>query len=275
MPVDLGDAIPLSIVIYDAGGNPANATSVTLTITLPDGTAFNAGVVLPTSTGQYSYNYPTEQVGRHVIQWLATGANASAFSDSVYVQPVDGGEFISLQQFKKFIKKTGNVDDETLRTFVRGACGVIADRVGQVSPSTFVQEDIPTMGYIVLDKRPVIEVRKVESFPGLELIAKADPVTGAAGWTLDTDTGILHLGDRRSYRVTYRSGMAVIPPNYILAALELTAHLWRSSQQNAAGGRPSIAIEETVISGTSYALPYSVRQLLGLEKRPQKGVFVG
>lgn len=278
MAIDLGDVYPLSISIHDASGNLANATQVELTITLPDGTVSNIGPVVPTDVGQYDYDFETTQVGRHNIRWVATGANASAFTNTFYVKPVDDSEFISLQHFKNHIKKTTNVDDEIVRTFIGAACQVITDRTGQISPVTYIQDSYPKSGYIVLDRNPVMSVTSVSTLPGLSPVIQADLATGLSGWTLD-DSGILHVGNRHSskqlYRIVYRAGMKSIPQNYILAALELTAHLWRNSQQNTGGGRPAVGLDETVIPGVSYALPYNVRQLLGLDKRPQKRVFVG
>lgn len=274
MPVDLGDVYPLSINIYDVDRNLANATEVTLVIKLPDGSTETVGTVAPSSTGKYVYNFPTTQVGKHNFRWLATGANASAFTDSFYVQPIDGGEFISLPQFKNHIKKVINADDESLRLFIGAACQVITDRMGCISPTTFVEDVVSNRGYTTLIKRPLLEVVTIQTLPGLDLVDSYD-ISGN-GWHANIDTGIVYTGSRYGrFRVTYRAGLDVIPKNYILAALELTHHLWKNSQQNAGGGRPAVGIDETVLTGVSYSFPYTVRQLLGLDKRPHKGVFVG
>lgn len=276
MPVDLGDIYPLSINIYDVDRNLANATEVTLTAILPDGTIDSIGVIAPSTVGKYSYDFQTTQVGKHNFRWLATGANASAFSDSFYVQPIDGGEFISLPQFKNHIKKVINTDDESLRLFIGAACQVITDRMGCISPTTFTEDVSTNRGFTALRKRPLLEIVSVQSLPGLSLVDEADLSLSSSGWNVDTTTGILYTGSPYGkFRVTYRAGLSVIPKNYILAALELTHHIWKNSQQNAGGGRPAVGIDETVITGVTYSFPYTVRQLLGLDKRPHKGVFVG
>ncbi|RBQ21618.1 hypothetical protein DP939_02595 [Spongiactinospora rosea] len=273
MSYDLGDVVPLTVTITDADGHPANASTVTLTITLPDGTVTTVGPVAPTETGVYGHDYPTVQTGLHVVRWVATGANASAYDDVIDVQPA-AVTFVSLSDAREHLKKTGLAgDDEKLRRFVGAACRMISDRMGHVAPTT---RSMDGSGCTVILERPVIAVTSVTKLPGGDVVPAADPIAGTAGWTLDGAAAVLTL--TRSYgrvRVTYRAGRSPIPANFRLAALELTGHLWRTSQLNGGGGRPSLAGDEQVVPGVSYALPYSVRQLLGLDKRPQEELLVG
>jgi len=276
MPTDLGDVYHLSISIYDVNRELADATEVKLHIFLPDGTTDSVGPIASSSLGKYSYDFQTQQVGKHGYRWVATGVNASAFTGSFYVNPVDGGEFISLPQFKTHIKKTLSTDDESLRLFIGAACQVITDRMGCISPTTFTEDVDTCSGYVSLSKKPLLEVKSIYTLPGLNVVNEADLSVSSNGWYVDSVTGILYVGAvRGKYRVTYRAGLSIIPQNYILAALELTHHIWKNSQQNAGGGRPAVGIDETVVTGVSYSFPYTVRQLLGLDKRPHKGVFVG
>ncbi len=275
MPIDLGDLYPLTINIFDADGELANAGDVTLTITLPDGSVDNVGSIAPTETGVYEYDYPTIQVGRHVVRWVATGPNSSSDSSTFYVNPLDTGEFISLTHVKNNMGKDNNRDDDTLRTYLAGACAVISDRMGQIAPMTFVEDVSTSSGFVKLDHWPVIEIISVERLPGLVAVPAANVVTGTSGWILNGSMEPCNVGGIGSYRITYRAGLINIPQNYILAALELTKHLWQVSQLNSGGGRPPVPNDETVIQGTTYALPYNVRQLLGLDKRTRMDIFVG
>lgn len=273
MSFDLGDPVPLSITIADAAGQPANAGQVDLTITLPDGTTDQVGPIAPSNVGVYDHDFVTTQVGLHIVRWIATGANASAFADVFDVQPAADGSFISLADVKSHLKKTDTADDEKLRGFRDAACQMIKDRMGHVAPVTL---SIDGCGTTVILERPVVSVTSVVQLPGGDAVPQADPVAGVAGWTLDGGAGLLVLS--RSFgqvRVVYRPGRSPLPGNFRLAGLELTAHLWRTSQHNTSGGRPSLGIDETVVPGVSYALPYNVRQLLGLDKRPQQDVLVG
>ncbi|GAB1823575.1 hypothetical protein [Herbidospora sp. RD11066] len=279
MSIDLGDVVPLSVVIRDAAGQLADASQVHLTITLPDGTAAAVGPVAPTSTGVYDHDYATVQAGHHVVRWVATGANASAYTDAFDVQPADGSPWISLADLKNHLKQSGiaTSDDEKLRGNIASACRVITDRMGEVSPITAVLEVERRGKTIILPVRPVIAITSVEQLPGLAVIPQADRAAGISGWSLESVEGVLvHTGGRfGSARVTWRAGRNPIPPNFRLAALELAGHLWRTSQLNGGGGRPPVSNDEVIVPGVSFALPYSVRQLLGLDKRPQDEILVG
>ena len=77
---DLGDPAALSVSIRDTAGTLADATSVVCTITLPDATTTTPSVT-HSSTGVYSVSYTPTLAGRYKIRWVATGTNASAYSD--------------------------------------------------------------------------------------------------------------------------------------------------------------------------------------------------
>lgn len=274
---DLGDVVPLSVTITDTAGTPANAGSVSVTITLPDGTASTISGVSPTTIGQYDHDYQTTQAGRHGVRWVATGANASVFEDVFEVAPADPGAFVSLADVKAHINKTGTDDDEELRGFITAACRMIEDRVGHVTPVTAV-EDRTGCNTLVLAERPVISITSVAVLPGLTAVPQANPASSVAGWVLDGPAGILkHSGSSfGSVRITYRAGRTPIPGNIRLAALELASHLWRSSQLNNSSGRPPFADTETpIMPGSAYALPIRVRELLGLSTLPTDQIMVG
>ncbi|MGW0805266.1 hypothetical protein [Nonomuraea sp. NPDC002799] len=272
MSFDLGEMVPLRIIITNTAGVPENAGSVSLTITLPDGTTHIEASV-PGSAGVYDFDYPSVQAGVHRVRWVATGINAGAFTDVIDVEPAEGAPFVSLADQKHHLKKTNADDDEKLRGFIAAACSVIEDRMGHVTPVALTTDG---HGCTVILDRPAISVTSVVQMPGGTTVPAADELAGTDGWTLHAGAGVLKLS--RSYgrlRVTYRAGRSPLPGNFRLAALELAAHLWRTSQHNTSGGRPSLGVDETVVPGVSYALPYNVRQLLGLDKRPQEEVLVG
>lgn len=271
MSFDLGDVAALTVTIRNPAEQPENAGNVALTITLPDGSTSVHDPIAGTD-GVYAYDYPTVQAGVHRIRWVATGANACAFGDVIDVEPAEGTPFISLADARHHLKKT-NEDDEALRGFIAGACSVIEDRMGHVTPITLT---IDGCGQTVILERPVISVTSVVQLPGGEVIPAADELAGTDGWTLHRGAGVLKLS--RSYgrvRATIRVGRSPLPGNFRLAGLELIAHLWRTSQHNTSGGRPSLSVDSTIVPGVTYALPYSVRQLLGLDKRPREEVLIG
>lgn len=279
MSFNLGDVVPLSVTIKDANDDPANAGAVTLTVTLPDGTTNVTGPITPTSTGVYDHDYPTVQAGRHAIQWAATGANASAYTDAFDVEAADALNFISLADAKQHVRKTGTADDEQLTGFVSAACTMIEDRIGIVAPRNYTdtrQRQWGVVRAIVLTGNPVISITSVQ-VDGIT-IPPADEVNNVHGWVLDAAPGVLrHTGHwpHGPVTVTYRAGRTPTPGNIRMAALELVSHLWRTSQLNGSA-RPALSGEDSLmLRGDAYAFPYRVRELLGLGKLPTTGIQVG
>lgn len=284
MSFNLGDVVPLSVTITDADGNPANASSVTLTVTLPDGTTDVTPNISPTSTGIYDHDYPTVQAGRHGVRWVATGSNASAFTDAFTVDAADGGAFISLAEVKRHLKKTNTTDDDELLEFIAAACTAVEDRIGAVSPQQVTEEVETRRGAntIVLDQRPVVSVTSVElagNPPATILPFDAD--SRVDGWRLNAGPGVVTHSRRFPHgtvRVTYTAGRTPVPGNIRLAAVELTAFLWRSIKNYSGGGRPaSPGVDDTLaIRGAAYALPNRVKELLGLSNaQPTDNVLIG
>ncbi|MFI6732112.1 hypothetical protein ACIBI9_04195 [Nonomuraea sp. NPDC050451] len=274
MSWDLGDSVPLSITITDPAGALANAGSVSLTISLPDGSTVTQGPISPTSTGVYDYDYPTVQAGIHRVRWLATGANACAFADVIDVEPAEGAPFISLADTKHHLKKDPAVseDDEALRWFIGAGCQMIEDRMGHVSPLTVVADLSARRGVVVLSERPVISIVSVVRLPGGEVVPQADPLAGTDGWTLKNSEGVLLVpawcGD---VRITYRVGRSPLPQNFRLAGLDLIKHLWQGSQHNNAGGRPMLGDSDAIAAAARpFAMPYRVMELLGLKKNQER-----
>lgn len=184
--------------------------------------------------------------------------------------------FITATELKNHLNKTSATPDDEFELFIETSCEMIRDRMGQVSPVTAVEALNTRRDVLILEHTPVISIDTItDSRTGLEIPPYS---TNVRGWLLDGREGVLRHSHRfpGAMTIEYTAGRVPTPPNYKLAALELGAHLWRSSQQNSAGGRPPVGGGDgQVVQGTSWALPYSVRQLLGLDKQPRAGVWVG
>lgn len=265
MPYDLGDLVPLSVDVRDSAGVLANAGAITLTITLPDGTATSPSVTNPPSvTGTYVYNFTPTQAGRHIARWVATGANASAFSDAFDVREASPLYIVSLADAKRELNLT-TVDaarDEELRTYIEGATVIIESKVGPVVPRTFVERNHPSSDVIQLRRPSPISLTSVEG-----------QMTGGTTYTvgdldLDPDTGVVRKLDGGRFtggpfKVTYRAGRAVIPANIVQAAKDLIRINFRPQQggnlsRYDRGGIRSADVDGTVNRDYGMFVPHSV-----------------
>lgn len=262
--IDLGDVYPLTLDIADADGNPADATTVVLTITLPDLTTDTPAVQHP-ETGRYQVDYPTEQAGRHTARWVATGSNAGSYVEVFDVRQASPGFIISLLDAKRHLNQdlTKTTSDEELRTHIEAATSVVEDVVGPVVVRTYSEIDRGGTA-LCLSHCPVVSLTTV-----------AAVLTGGAGYEVadldvDTETGVVRRLDGGSFcgplRVTYKAGRAVIPPNISQAAREIVRHMW-DTQRGHTGARPGFGEEEFVSTGSGYTVPRRVVELLAPHKR--------
>lgn len=266
MPFDLGDLVPLAVQITDAANAPANASAVTLTITLPDGTVASGITVTnpPTVTGTYVYDFLPTQAGRHIARWVSTTPN-SAYTDSFDVRPADPGYIISLADAKTHLNKSGTstVDDEELRAYLETATGVIERHTGKVVARRTVQERVPVsyVSELWLNYRPILSVTSIATTDG--------SVTWLVTSTyvdIQPDWGRISVlsGNRwnGSLLVTYVAGMSSIPPEYAMAARIIVEHLWNSQRQAGIGPSPFGAGGEAA-PAPGFAIPRRALELLG------------
>lgn len=283
--VGVGSAVSLVTATTDAGGAAVDPLTVTLRILLPDGTeagpfTWDAGQVVREALGRFSYRYVTAQAGQHISRWETSVPTA------VDEEPFDVEDrwseagMVSLADVKHHMKKriTDTADDLKLQGFILAATDLIEDRMGHMMPVT-ITEDVFSRGTrIVLDHRPVIEIISVERYPGATPVPAHDTPTMVRGWKLVSKEGVLETSGRfpGPMRIVYRAGRQPLPARFRLACLELVSHLWRVSQLNQDGGRPPLQGDASVpAASTSFALPYTVRQLLGLDKASRDMPTIG
>lgn len=264
MYVDQGDVYALLFTLTDENGVLVDATTVTVTIVLPDLTTESHSVA-PTTTGNYEYVYQTVQVGRHVASWVATGGHDGAYSEVFDVSGLSQG-IISLTDAKAQlnIPATSTVSDSELRQYIDAVTSVISDRTGrQIGRVTLTERTLATWGEVVLQISPVTSVTSIVTDDG------------SVTWTPDqldwSDDGlvcaVVTAPPLFGYvNVTYVAGYTAVPPNYILAALVLLQHLWQTKRGQ---GGPPLPGAIPDLTTAAFAVPYKVLELLGL---PRDGV---
>ncbi len=258
-----GQPVLLSSLVQDAAGVPANATTVTLTITLPDGTTATPTVANPpTVTGTYTHVYVPTQVGLHGVRWAFEGTNASApLVDSFYVEPGTTVPLISLAEARKQCRLAATADDPEVQRLALVASD-ICERRTQVWRRTPVTATLDGGGTFLRLRRPVVAVTSVLE----DGIAVA-----ASGWVLDGDKGWLYRGTtrtpwcwspgRQNVIVTYVAGAPGDIPDAVRQGVRLQIqHLW-DSQRGGSGLPRQAGADFDIDPRTGYSIPNAVLEL--------------
>jgi hypothetical protein len=273
MSYTLGQQVVLNTTVTDILGAPTNAT-MSLTVTRPDGTTLVSGVTLTitnTGTGTYSCNVTTNQAGTWLYLWTASGA-AIGVDDGQFDVLAITRRISSLADAKLHMNKQNTADDVEIQDFMDAAQAVITREVGDVVPTSYT-ETLSIDGYrLILTNRPVISITSLKVYYSAAAMVTLDPST----YRFDIPTGIVErtgaggypipfTGQGDTADVVYISGRTgPVPPNIRLAYLELTAHLWRNSQQGrnrrARGTGPE---DDMAAVQLGFSLPNRVRELLG------------
>lgn len=270
MAYDLADVVPLTITIRDSAGDAADGGTVTLTVELPDGTTVTPTVVHP-GVGQYQVDYPPTMPGRHVAQWVCTGANASGYTDVFDVRPAAPPYLVSLADTKQQLNMTGTADDEELRRLIEAATGVVERHLDMAVVRRTVVErrslGNPTVSSspgvlqrIALTTKPILSITSVVSADGATTWNPANMRVTDAG-VVEVLAGAVVWGPVDFTNVV---GMQVIPANYTKAAEIIIQHLW-DTQRGSKGGAHPAGLETPGAGFTSfgYAIPNRALELLG------------
>lgn len=253
---DLGDPVPLSVQVKDSTGALANAGAITLTITLPDGTSATPTVSNP-STGVYTASYATTQAGHHAVRWVATGLNASAFTDAFEVDVAAPSGLVSLAEVRAHLEfrnpDTANAKDEELRRYIDAATDFIESRIGPVVRRTITEVVRPASGILFMSG-PVISVTSITDTYGYGStynVANFLP-DGSAIYPLANVATVSY-----PVTVTYVGGRAVIPALIRQAALDYVKWMWDSSQR----GPTSLPVEDFGVQPQA-TVPFRILQAL-------------
>jgi hypothetical protein len=283
-----GTVVPLSWVNTDTADSPQDAASigsVSVTITLPDGTtASPSPTVTRTGVGSYTAQYPTVQAGHHVILWRSTdGTYPGAYADTFEVQSAQDGTIVSLAEAKDILHLSGTTDqDARLQGFNGSATNVVEYMCGPVVRQT-VTETLPSRGLeTMLSKPPVIALVPWTQVPpelaglGITVPVPASPMIRTRVYGIEYPANQLYVDPRRgvvtntsglpfyycAYVWQYTAGRPVIPHAIYDATRIILEHLWQvkrggTSAQDVAAGEST-----TVLPGFGFAIPNRAIELL-------------
>jgi hypothetical protein len=259
MPYDLSDSIPIAVDVKDAAGVLANATTATLTITLPDGTTATPSVTNPPAvTGQYRETYVPAQTGRYAWRFVTTSPN-TAFQDVFEVRDTVSPALLSLADAKAHLNITTTTYDDELREYLEAATKIVESYVGPVVRRTYTRRIRGGRDRIPLPHTQVLEIS------ALTLVSDGSSPVTLTDLTVDTPSGLLSLKAGGSITsgdldVTYKVGRAYVESNWTLAAKHIVKANWNSQL----GNLPSIQGDDSgyVVTGDGYLVPYRAISLL-------------
>jgi hypothetical protein len=268
VPADLGDTVRIAATCRDVAGVPANASTVTLTVTLPDGTTATPAVTNPPAVaGVYSVDYVPTIAGLYRWRYTTTSPAWAETGSFDVDEPLPPG-IVSLGDVKRHLNKSADdtSDDEELREFIEAATAVIEEHRAETVVRRTVVEDMQVSCALVVQ----LSMSPVQS---LTSVATVD---GATTW----DVADLHVNPhgvvtvlsgpplQGLVRFIVVAGYTVIPANYTLAAKIIVGHLWETQQQPGLGPQGPFGADNQFISptGRGFAIPNRAVELLG--RRP-------
>ena len=269
---DLGDVVALGITIKNASGTAQNATAVTCTVTLPDGTT-TTPTVTNSGAGLYDITYSPTQSGRHLVRWVATGTNASAFTDEFTVRDLTTLPVISYDVALSHLNiPAASADEDEIRRFIDAAQDLAENYVGAVlGRRTFTSELYDgNTDYLRLRNPRAISISSVYENGALLDPSQylLDP-TGQRLYRLTTSTlsstafgayGYWAAGVN-SVSVTYVAGFTVTPPAVQQGVLEILRHLWQT-QRGVVNVMNRTGTGDDFYAGNTYSLPRRAMELL-------------
>lgn len=267
--IDLGAPCPLAFTVTDSSGTPANAVTVTLTITLPDGTTVIPVVTTPPAvTGQYVYAYTTTQAGRHTVYWQAVSPD-DAYTDVFDVRPAADPSILSLADAKSQL----NIDpgDTSQDNDLRMWLAAITRSIERYMNTKYARRDV-TQTEENYDGRalrlwevPVISLNSLARWDGTHTwTITSDNTTDVR---TDLETGIVYLVHGPHLRgvitAQFTAGMLIIPENIVVASSEFLQYVWEARRGPGSVGAGVIGPDEAMDYRQGALMPRKIRDLCG------------
>lgn len=239
MPFDVGDSIPIAWDVKNSSGVLTNATTATLTITLPDGTTVTPSVTNPPgSTGQYRETYVPSVIGRYAWRVVTTVPN-TAYQDVFEVRETVSPALISLADAKAHLNITSTNSDDELREYLEAVTEVVESYVGPIVRRTKTARVHGGHTTITLPDTQIVSVTSLTWVrDGSTLVNLSDlAVDATSGVITFKNYGYFPYGD---IDAVYVVGQSYVKPNWTLAAKIILDYNWETQL----GNLPSIQGDE-------------------------------
>lgn len=273
---DLGEVVPLGVVIRDEAGLPVDAEVVRLLITLPDDTVVMPPVTNPPPVvGSYAVDYvPRLLPGLYVWRWEATRPDL-VLEGSFHVDAPGAVGVLSLEEAKDVLRipLTETRHDGRVMNAVRAATRLAQRERHEVFMRTPVSEtrDLGRSAVrgVSLSYRPVMSLTSVTRLDaaGLPVETSAPPEVAVDEHGIVTSARLLLWG---RVRFDYVAGYRVLPEDYREAVGYILQAVW--SNRGGSTGRPRVGGQQAGEdqAGEPTSVPQMALDLLG-----NRGPLVG
>lgn len=134
--------------VFKVNGVPTDATSATLTVTDPTGTASTPSVT-HSGTGTYTATVACTTAGVWLYKWVGTGTASDVAEGTFTVSTIDGTLYCTVEELKSRLQITDTSDDFEITLAVQAACRSIDEITGRyfwrgTDTRTYVPESIYT-----------------------------------------------------------------------------------------------------------------------------------
>lgn len=261
--IGYGAIYPVAFDVYDDTGALTNAATVTLAITLPDGTTVTPAVSTPAVTGKYRLPYQTTMAGRHTLHAETTGP-VTVYDDEFDVGVTPWCAIVSLADAKQQLNMdlADTSDDDELRQYVAGVTGAVEQYLHETIVRQTVTDEIELRGQprFRLWSAPVISLTSMTSWDGTQTwdvsqmrVSRSGMVRVLAG------PRIWGLVD-----IAYLAGYQVIPVNYRQGALVILQHVWETQRGQGTIMTGVIGVEEHYRQpGEFFTVPNKAKEWFG------------
>lgn len=252
MPHDLGSTVAVS-------WTTTASHTVTLAVTLPDGSALDPAPTVTENAGTYSADVVGTLAGRYLLTWTDT-TDTVKHTDTIEVWPADPRFLISFEDATQSLgwrAADTAANGAQLRLYIAAATPIIEDIAGAVLVRTVEQFADGGRRGIALWHRPD-EVTAVE-VDGVEI----------TDYVPNLNAGIVYRGrygemfdpGRQIVKITYTVGAAQVQPNIQLGTKELVRHLWQIGQQITSGVPVDYGQTPMGLTPSGFAVPKRVIEL--------------
>lgn len=234
----IGSQVALPYTVRDGDGALVDATTVSITITLPDGTTSTitlaGGGITRQSLGTYLGIFTAAQAGRHTWTGITTGPATALEPDAFNVTAATDAPLVGLAESRSWLGIDVPDHDPLIRRATSRATEVAEWWLGETLRRTTVTET-----HAHAARRCSVQLWEVPVQSVTSVVDDGAPLTGGAGvdWTLDEASGLLYRGSRPGggawsgpVTVAYVAGYSVVPDRYLGGVEELTRHLFTQLQ---------------------------------------------